>query len=172
MRSSQSRMRSGLVVRASDFQCTSCNGPGFDPSIRRHSGIWGAADEAVLNTVWNILYCRGKATLSKSQAGTMCFLPQKGTNLQICLNWQYRMHFFKAVIYPGLFSTAWAQIPLAWQSCAKSVCFPKPNFYPEMEFLNGILLKVSKHELESSQTRVFIWFSTFIFPFYKMLFMK
>ncbi len=22
---------------------------GFDPSIRRHSGIWGAADEAVLN---------------------------------------------------------------------------------------------------------------------------
>jgi hypothetical protein len=28
-----------LVVRASDCQCTSCNGPGFDPSIRRHSGI-------------------------------------------------------------------------------------------------------------------------------------
>jgi hypothetical protein len=32
-------MRSSLVVRASDCQCTSCNGPGFDPSIRRHSGI-------------------------------------------------------------------------------------------------------------------------------------
>ncbi len=45
------RMRSNLVVRASDCQCTSCNGPGFDPSIRRHSGIWGAADEAVLNIV-------------------------------------------------------------------------------------------------------------------------
>ncbi len=47
------RMRSSLVVRASDCQCTSCNGPGFDPSIRRHidSGIWGAADEAVLNNV-------------------------------------------------------------------------------------------------------------------------
>ncbi len=28
-----------------------CNGPGFDPTIRRHSGIWGAADEAVLNIV-------------------------------------------------------------------------------------------------------------------------
>jgi hypothetical protein len=42
-------MRSSLVVRASDCHCTSCNGPGFDPSIRRHSGIWGAADEAVLN---------------------------------------------------------------------------------------------------------------------------
>jgi hypothetical protein len=44
-------MRSSLVVRASDCQCTSCNSPGFDPSIRRHSGIWGAADEAVLNIV-------------------------------------------------------------------------------------------------------------------------
>ncbi len=52
MRSSLVRMRSSLVVRASDCQCTSCNGPGFDPSIRRHSGIWGAADEAVLNIVW------------------------------------------------------------------------------------------------------------------------
>ncbi len=43
------QMRSSLVVRASDRQCTSCNGPGFDPSIRRHSGILGAADEAELN---------------------------------------------------------------------------------------------------------------------------
>ena len=53
MRSSLVRMRSSLVVRASDCQCISCNGPGFDPSIRRHSGIWGAADEPVLNTVPN-----------------------------------------------------------------------------------------------------------------------
>jgi hypothetical protein len=44
-------MRSGLVVIASDYQCTKCNGPGFDPSIRRHSGISGAVDEAVLNIV-------------------------------------------------------------------------------------------------------------------------
>ncbi len=49
----QLRMRFSLVVRASDCQCTSCNGPGFDPSIRRHSEIWGAADEAVLNIVLN-----------------------------------------------------------------------------------------------------------------------
>ncbi len=46
------RMRSSLVVRASDCQCTSCNGPGFDPSIPQHSGIWRAADETVLNIVW------------------------------------------------------------------------------------------------------------------------
>jgi hypothetical protein len=32
-------MRSRLVVRATDCQCTRCNGPGFDPSIRWHSGI-------------------------------------------------------------------------------------------------------------------------------------
>ncbi len=51
MRSSLAWMRSSRVVRASDCQCTSCNGPGFNPSIRRHSGIWGAADEAVLNIV-------------------------------------------------------------------------------------------------------------------------
>ncbi len=28
-----------------------CYGPGLDPSILRHSGIWGAADETVLNKV-------------------------------------------------------------------------------------------------------------------------
>ncbi len=48
------RMRSSLVVRASDCQCTSsCNGPGFEPSIRRHRRIWGAADEAMLNKYEN-----------------------------------------------------------------------------------------------------------------------
>jgi hypothetical protein len=41
-----------------------------------------------------------------------------------------------------------------------------------MEFLNGILVKVSGHELESSQSRVFVWFSTLIFQFYKMLLMN
>ncbi len=32
------QMRSSLVVRASGCQCTSCNGPRFDPGICRHSG--------------------------------------------------------------------------------------------------------------------------------------
>ncbi len=44
-------MRPSQVVRAADCQCRSRNSPGFDPSILRHSGIWGVADEAVLNTV-------------------------------------------------------------------------------------------------------------------------
>ncbi len=39
-------MRSSRVVRASDSKCRSRNCPGYGPSILRHSGIWGAADEA------------------------------------------------------------------------------------------------------------------------------
>ncbi len=44
-------MRSSLVVWASDCQWRSSNSPGFNLSILRHSGIWGAAEEAVLNIV-------------------------------------------------------------------------------------------------------------------------
>jgi hypothetical protein len=38
-------MRSTRVVRASNSQCRSRNCLGFDPSILRHNGICGAADE-------------------------------------------------------------------------------------------------------------------------------
>jgi hypothetical protein len=63
MRSNLVWMRSSLVVRPSACQCPS---PGFDPRILRHSGIGGAADEAVLNTVHRkkiqkipqFIYCR------------------------------------------------------------------------------------------------------------------
>jgi hypothetical protein len=44
-------MRYSLVHRAFDCQCRSRNSRGFDPSILPHIGIWGSADEAVLNTV-------------------------------------------------------------------------------------------------------------------------
>ncbi len=47
MRSSLVRMRSSLVVRVSDCQCTSCNGPGFDPSIRQwnlRGGRWSSVE--------------------------------------------------------------------------------------------------------------------------------
>ncbi len=44
-------MKSSRVITASDCQCQSRNSPGFDPSILRHSGVRGAADEAVLNKV-------------------------------------------------------------------------------------------------------------------------
>ncbi len=39
------------MVRASDSQCATRDCLGFDPSILRHSGVWGAADEAVLKKV-------------------------------------------------------------------------------------------------------------------------
>ncbi len=55
------------VVRASNFQCTGCNVPGFDPSIRRHSGIWGAADEAVLNTVQKKIKISPKKIFKKKE---------------------------------------------------------------------------------------------------------
>jgi hypothetical protein len=41
-----------------------------------------------------------------------------------------------------------------------------------MEFLNDNLNEVSRHKLDSSQTRVFVQFSTLVFMFYKMLFMN
>jgi hypothetical protein len=44
-------MRCSRLARAFGSQCRSRNFPGFDPSILRHSGILGAADEAMLNKV-------------------------------------------------------------------------------------------------------------------------
>ncbi len=44
-------MRSTRVFRASGCRCQSRNCPRFDPSILRHSGILGAADEAALNNI-------------------------------------------------------------------------------------------------------------------------
>ncbi len=40
--------------------------------------------------------------------------------------------------------------------------------FPEMEFLHGIF----SQGFESSQTRVSVWFSTLLFPLFKMLFMN
>jgi hypothetical protein len=44
-------LRFSRVVRAFDCQCRSHNCLRFDPSILRHSGIWGSADKTVLNNV-------------------------------------------------------------------------------------------------------------------------
>ncbi len=39
-----------LIVRlTANAKCQSRNSPELDPSILRHRGIWGAADEEVLN---------------------------------------------------------------------------------------------------------------------------
>ncbi len=54
------------MVRASDSQLRSLNWSGLDPSILRHSGIWGAADEVVLSIVHK------KNPLSTKKGG-VCF---------------------------------------------------------------------------------------------------
>ncbi len=38
--------------------------------------------------------------------------------------------------------------------------------------MNGILVVISGHKLKSSESDVFVWFFTLIFPFYKMSFMN
>jgi hypothetical protein len=43
---------------------------------------------------------------------------------------------------------------------------------PELELLKVFLVEVSGPKLKSSQTRVFAWFSTLIFPGYKILLMN
>jgi hypothetical protein len=61
-------MRFSRVVRASDSQCRSRNCPGFDLSILRHSGIRGAADDTVLNTVHKKTYTAESSLLHKYAA--------------------------------------------------------------------------------------------------------
>ncbi len=56
IRSSRVWMRSSRVDRGSGCHCQSRNSPGLGPSIFRHSGIWRAADEAVLNIVHNFFF--------------------------------------------------------------------------------------------------------------------
>jgi len=69
MRSILVWMRSSLVVRASGCQCKYSNDPGFKSSIRVHSEIWGAADEAVANTVHEIHENLKKSPLLKIIVG-------------------------------------------------------------------------------------------------------
>jgi hypothetical protein len=44
--------------------------------------------------------------------------------------------------------------------------------FPEIELLNGIIIRVSWHKLESSLLRVAVWFSALEYPLYKRLCMS
>ncbi len=58
-------MKSGRVVRESlNTSDESRNIPGLNPGIFRHSGIWGAADEAVLVNEKNVLFFFDEKLLS------------------------------------------------------------------------------------------------------------
>jgi hypothetical protein len=93
-------MRSSRVVRASDCLCQSRNDAGFDPSILRHSEIWGAEDEAVFyKVVWKKLlqYCW---TAQERQERCTNYVQYTGTCLAHCrflankiLTWQGNLCF-------------------------------------------------------------------------------
>jgi hypothetical protein len=132
-------MRSSLVVRASDCQCTSCNGPGFDPSICRHSGIWGAADEAVLNIVrkkkyiWIVLFL-------VPQLSSYCYLRPKdfflSTLLQRC--WSYTESIATLPPFGPVEEHQWFfQISSQWESQKNWFAFislAKSSFYLSGQF--------------------------------------
>ncbi len=78
------------VLRASDCQCQSRNSPDFDPTNPRHSGIRGAADEAVLNEEhkkspflnpvrYNVRVTRHKSALLRKEFWCVGFLEEKFT---------------------------------------------------------------------------------------------
>ncbi len=84
------RMRSSQVVTASGCQFQSCNSPGFDPSILRHSGIWGAA----MKQCW-ITYIKRKK--------------QKIPPLE-CGNWDWRRAIPRKEIHELLFVAVYTYI--------------------------------------------------------------
>jgi hypothetical protein len=127
-KSGSGSMRSSLVVTASDCQCTSCNGPGFYPSIRRHCGFWGAPDkqakkyysEAWIRGSGSTQKCHGSGTLPITQVFLnssevpVCYADQKpnswtcnfvevsGKNLESSQTWDFRIQclHYKAVSNP------------------------------------------------------------------------
>ncbi len=134
-------MRSSRVVRASDCQCQSLNGPGFDPSILRHSGIWGAADEAVLNKVH-------EKTI-KDRTGTVQYAITMHTSSVRCCpaRWFFYPIRLQTVLYSSLNLTSTVPYPdsvadLHWGSgfylCIKSqFCFSHFSFQITVVFRNA-----------------------------------
>ncbi len=55
------------------------------------------------------------------------------------------------------------------QFCIQQTLLPKQRFFAVLTLNSwtAFLVKVSGHKLKSSQTQVFVWFSTLVFPFYK-----
>ncbi len=114
MRSSLVRMRSILVVRASDCQCTSCYGPGFDPSIRRHSGIWGAADEAVLNIVRTKRKKSPKKILKKKNWQKMWELTKRQLGHKVKSIHRQKSNWFKREFTKGKRKRIFCRINFHW----------------------------------------------------------
>ncbi len=91
-------MTSRRMVRAFGCQCQSRNCPGCDLSIFGHSGIWGAADEAVLNNVHKKRENHEKSPLTANPSGW----PREREGLKqalICRRILYGREHFCIVFY-------------------------------------------------------------------------
>ncbi len=74
-----------------DLAEQSRNSPGFDPSILQHSGIWGAAEKAVLNKAIKkskkiLLF---KKTLKNKRLREFTFSMLKGTATWVGFDWPF-----------------------------------------------------------------------------------
>ncbi len=149
MRSSLVRMRSSLMVRASDCQCTSCNCPGFDPSIRRHSGIWGAAAEAVLNIV------RKKNPSKNMHKINVIKHTYVGTKA-----------ILKACIFVnfGKFPCSWIRIPNTDSDTGEPYqCGSDHSFIPGYSFIQNCSVACLQHfNTDPDQTSIFMWVQIWI----------
>ncbi len=96
-------MRSNRTVREYDCYRQSRNSPGFHPSILRHSEIWGAKDEAVLNNIHSTLYPTQLCTTSLYFLYFSLFTisPIQCT----CMYNLYMYSFCIPISYPSFFST-------------------------------------------------------------------
>ena len=141
------RMESSRVVRASDNHCRSRNCPGFDPSILRHSGIWGAADEAVHRKNQQQKICSQKETnrISYADMGQHRFHSLPDT---ICIKHLAKLSCYKIIFrqYFTLLLPPWAPctcfmfdlkswyLPMdslcGWQECVVQQNFSIPDFFP------------------------------------------
>ncbi len=98
------------------FSCQfqSCNSSGFDPSILRHSGIWGAADEAVLNNDHKNRNCSLEALIDSLFLYSFLFA---GTCTALCVI------FSSCLATPLLSSTLWPTL----KNTSSCLATPQPS---------------------------------------------
>ncbi len=73
---------------------------------------------------------------------------------------------FKKILFPG-----WPRRKMTSHRAQREARYRQLSPILRLNSWTAFLVEVSGHKIEYSQTRVFVWFSTLIFPFYKKLFM-
>ncbi len=97
-----------------------------------------------------------------------CILGLSGLLNILCVDYHTRKTFIPFLIlqcfglYSAALNTGLTNIEFPYKSTSRKTDFFCLNFMGWNSW-TAFLVEVSRHELESSQTRVFIWFSTLIF---------